>query len=168
MLYISLFLHQTATKNKSLTYETSCISPYSYIKPQPSALASAPGNVVYLLIPTSNRNGPSTKKSSHWLYISLFLHQTATGGAVLHGIQGCISPYSYIKPQPKPGNESSFDCCISPYSYIKPQPLRHGLRLAMVVYLLIPTSNRNRYTRSLVICSLYISLFLHQTATLYS
>ena len=80
-------------------------------------------------------------------------------------------------------------CCISFCSYIKPQLFSSCSRLCCVVYRSIPTSNRNlldkRSLRIIVVyrsiptsnrnpwrkrsrwCSLYIVLFLHQTATCF-
>ena len=55
-LYIVLFLHQTATLKSSLKHWRSCISFYSYIKPQLLLISTFLVNVVYRSIPTSNRN----------------------------------------------------------------------------------------------------------------
>ena len=188
LLYIFLFLHQTATGTRSLSLIKSCISSYSYIKPKPRYIRQRPpsccissysyikpqrneciitkivacissysyikpqlplltglclmvvylliptsnrndaahvhmgGDVVYLLIPTSNRNHFGIKPTEDMLYIFLFLHQTATHPKL---------PYSVL-------------CCISSYSYIKPQLSTSHHLLGLVVYLLIPTSNRNQ------------------------
>ena len=164
-LYILIFLHQTATlwwllpalmccislysyikpqlngseENRSMR----CISLYSYIKPQPARYCPRWQPVVYPYIPTSNRN--LFKNCPYWpaLYILIFLHQTATVFLVPLYVIGCISLYSYIKPQLEP-------------------PARH---FASVVYPYIPTSNRNgpRWLPSPF--QLYILIFLHQTAT---
>ena len=121
----------------------SCISFYSYIKPQhkhrhsqairvvyrsiPTSnrnvhcLYHRPCTVVYRSIPTSNRNAARPPAPLHLLYIVLFLHQTATVDIREYGVFGCISFYSYIKPQ-----HLSFAFCS-----------------ASVVYRSIPTSNRN-------------------------
>ena len=56
-------------------------------------------NVVYRSIPTSNRNASLLINSVVMLYIVLFLHQTATYKIFYCGEYGCISFYSYIKPQ---------------------------------------------------------------------
>ena len=99
-----------------------CISYYSYIKPQHAPLYSPNFRVVYRTIPTSNHNGGAYSDvnnklyivlflhqtttlciryiSRHELYIVLFLHQTTTHGKIAHSDAGCISYYSYIKPQP--------------------------------------------------------------------
>ena len=56
LLYIVLFLHQTATSELSFSFSFSCISFYSYIKPQLTGCAMRLQMVVYRSIPTSNRN----------------------------------------------------------------------------------------------------------------
>ena len=56
MLYIYLFLHQTTTFSNDTIFFSSCISIYSYIKPQPLPRSSGFLQVVYLSIPTSNHN----------------------------------------------------------------------------------------------------------------
>ena len=78
------------------------------------------------------------------LYIVLFLHQTTT----LTGEQCC------------------FIGCISYYSYIKPQPLWSNTQPKHVVYRTIPTSNHNCGQSPPPCFLLYIVLFLHQTTTL--
>ena len=120
-LYIVLFLHQTTTSaikeehvNSCISYysyikpqqhlqvrntSASCISYYSYIKPQLQENYISYLLVVYRTIPTSNHNWQSASLPAFVLYIVLFLHQTTTvlGG---FGLQvRCISYYSYIKPQ---------------------------------------------------------------------
>ena len=55
-LYIVLFLHQTTTGNYPLQSYDSCISYYSYIKPQPINVVQHEASVVYRTIPTSNHN----------------------------------------------------------------------------------------------------------------
>ena len=55
-LYIVLFLHQTTTVFASIPLCSSCISYYSYIKPQLNNKQSAESEVVYRTIPTSNHN----------------------------------------------------------------------------------------------------------------
>ena len=100
---------------------------------------------------------------------------------------GCISLYSYIKPQLMKRKLYLFIGCISLYSYIKPQPELQRFQILSVVYPYIPTSNRNykkcifltplvvypyiptsnRNISKLVatVSALYILIFLHQTAT---
>ena len=57
-------------------------------------------------------------------------------------------------------------CCISFDSYIKPQHIATTIRIATVVYLLIPTSNHNLLATNKQIIKLYIFWFLHQTTTM--
>ena len=100
LLYIVLFLHQTTTSRRSFAFFISCISYYSYIKPQPKNALRCPAiccisyysyikpqlgfgiknlsPVVYRTIPTSNHNAVSCLLYSCSLYIVLFLHQTTT------------------------------------------------------------------------------------------
>ena len=56
LLYIVLFLHQTTTNFGILRINASCISYYSYIKPQRSGYYNKMAYVVYRTIPTSNHN----------------------------------------------------------------------------------------------------------------
>ena len=99
-LYILIFLHQTATVLSLPTVHVSCISLYSYIKPQlyntlykmmyccislysyikpqPVKRPAVESSVVYPYIPTSNRNRLCGWRLLGWLYILIFLHQTAT------------------------------------------------------------------------------------------
>ena len=122
-------------------------------------------SVVYLYIPTSNHNRASSSYYNKLLYIFIFLHQTTTSTPVWSALGGCISLYSYIKPQPTTLHLFLTIGCISLYSYIKPQrtgvrgfngqscislysyikPQRPLLCTAIdeVVYLYIPTSNHN-------------------------
>ena len=98
-----------------------CISYYSYIKPQPNYESARIKSVVYRTIPTSNHNTCILCVCARMLYIVLFLHQTTTGSLRITSSRRCISYYSYIKPQHDIyGTESLFGC-ISYYSYIKPQ-----------------------------------------------
>ena len=123
-----------------------CISPLSYIKPQRVSKTCPIPIVVYLLYPTSNRNPREGLAQYHGLYISFILHQTATSAIdlirspllyisfILHQTAtafstipwpiSCISPLSYIKPQPLRRWSALRLRCISPLSYIKPQPVR--------------------------------------------
>ena len=62
----------------------------------------------------------------------------------------------------------SFTGCLPVFSYIKPQrnwPSCNGVR---VVYQSFPTSNHNCLVHLLPHTSLFTSLFLHQTTTVYS
>ena len=165
VLYILIFLHQTATPRLHSRSWHCCISLYSYIKPQLILATSITPKVVYPYIPTSNRNQESVDPIWFALYILIFLHQTATGSRCIIFDLGCISLYSYIKPQlmvdvlfswlccislysyikPQPAVYiwEIFTCCIFLYSYIKPQPLSSSVCPCHVVYPYIPTSNRN-------------------------
>ena len=143
MLYIVLFLHQTTTFKKYSLISYSCISYYSYIKPQLYTDSKTIGQVVYRTIPTSNHNPSLLLILLLLLYIVLFLHQTTTHNNIIQILNRCISYYSYIKPQ---------------------LPVVMEV-FRTVVYRTIPTSNHNcsRYTR--LSDRLYIVLFLHQTTT---
>ena len=145
VLYIVLFLHQTATSLYRSEDRRSCISFYSYIKPQRSLFqkcyscvvyrsiptsnrnlylrSSRNSKVVYRSIPTSNRNMRNRQERLRRLYIVLFLHQTATLRVATAKLSCCISFYSYIKPQRRRPFHCTLSCCISFYSYIKPQLL---------------------------------------------
>ena len=120
-LYIFIFLHQTTTQAMCSTFSISCISLYSYIKPQLIICRRNRRTVVYLYIPTSNHNDLEINRKFFELYIFIFLHQTTT-----------CSP-SLLYPI----------CCISLYSYIKPQLIDLTVMSRAVVYLYIPTSNHN-------------------------
>ena len=102
--------------------------------------------VVYRTIPTSNHNLSMKVMVDLALYIVLFLHQTTTTWCNATSASGCISYYSYIKPQ------------LS----AKPSAL------LAVVYRTIPTSNHNHPKTRSTPSQLYIVLFLHQTTTLHS
>ena len=234
MLYILIFLHQTATVGLFPCLAYSCISLYSYIKPQLARSRDDGSVVVYPYIPTSNRNRavavylidavvypyiptsnrnpqlpreirlevvypyiPTSNRNCQtllevfvMLYILIFLHQTATSALYVRQHRSCISLYSYIKPQLVVAAIVIGTGCISLYSYIKPQlvitiPIiirvvypyiptsNRNLPtipsfLQVVVYPYIPTSNRNRREWLFGFPSLYILIFLHQTATLIS
>ena len=99
-LYIVLFLHQTATRVAPLVQSRSVV--YRSIPTSNRNLSLNGGAnfiVVYRSIPTSNRNSGNHRLKARKLYIVLFLHQTATAGCVQPKTDGCISFYSYIKPQ---------------------------------------------------------------------
>ena len=173
MLYIVLFLHQTATFLVVGFFHWRCISFYSYIKPQPRRLCVLAVRVVYRSIPTSNRNLLSltipvsllyivlflhqtatvqvAKDPSAKLYIVLFLHQTATFISVLDSSLCCISFYSYIKPQLATRLYQRPCCCISFYSYIKPQPdwqRRHRRRSCISFYSYIKPQHKGENVNS--------------------
>ena len=67
MLYIVLFLHQTTTIVLVSLVRFSCISYYSYIKPQLDLQVDLQTGVVYRTIPTSNHN----LKLNHMLFVSV-------------------------------------------------------------------------------------------------
>ena len=108
-----------------------------------TTIVSVDTTVVYLLIPTSNHNWINAKSFIIALYIFWFLHQTTT--------RSIFAKYSR--------------CCISFDSYIKPQLIILFAFIAIVVYLLIPTSNHNALMQMAAAFLLYIFWFLHQTTT---
>ena len=102
-------------------------------------------SVVYRSIPTSNRNKESIYSVLDALYIVLFLHQTATSCQYLLLLAGCISFYSYIKPQHANRVFTVFQVV---YRSIPTSNRNIILRLdyvILVVYRSIPTSNRNPF-----------------------
>ena len=121
------------------------------------------------------------------LYIILFLHQTTTGRDIYWCMSGCISYYSYIKPQLnglwyflyavvyRTIPTSNHNCRLKRYTegsvvYRTIPTSNHNsmemspLRL-LVVYRTIPTSNPNLTSWGEWTSTLYIVLFLHQTTT---
>ena len=102
--------------------------------------------VVYRSFPTSNHNHAQSRMVCDRLYIVLFLHQTTTFYLVSHVLEGCISFFSYIKPQL--------------FSYLD--------FVTCVVYRSFPTSNHNYQKIYYDHYRLYIVLFLHQNTTLLS
>ena len=146
---------------------------YLYIPTSNHNLLSAqkkPPTVVYLYIPTSNHNLSGKVVPLSSLYIFIFLHQTTTTYMVGHI---CFKLYIFIFLH----QTTTFSCfisqmagCISLYSYIKPQLYFILIFYFIVVYLYIPTSNHNLSVLSPGLTPLYIFIFLHQTTTarLYS
>ena len=142
-LYIFIFLHQTTTLSTSLSLGVSCISLYSYIKPQPRLVKGQCPPVVYLYIPTSNHNASVWGLPISVLYIFIFLHQTTTAGlnaflgdvlyififlhqttTIITAIAGFFGLYIFIflhQTTTHARNEQAASSCISLYSYIKPQ-----------------------------------------------
>ena len=146
----------------------SCISYYSYIKPQLFPLVNVVMVVVYRTIPTSNHNLLMVKWRTRRLYIVLFLHQTTTGFWGTFSCFGCISYYSYIKPQ-----LSMTKSVLVTVVYRTIPTSNHNLQKVewlwkKVVYRTIPTSNHNLWRFLAFSSALYIVLFLHQTTTLCS
>ena len=143
LFLIFLFLHQTATSHVFFNPDVSCISSYSYIKPQLKGSPVSVLLVVYLLIPTSNRNCFFASSITLSLYIFLFLHQTATFIVSLTSDEVLYIFLFLHQTATRPAPGASSRRCISSYSYIKPQPCASLPSSGSVVYLLIPTSNRN-------------------------
>ena len=164
-LYIILFLHQTTTCRQAFLSVRCCISYYSYIKPQLLNDIILHGYVVYHTILTSNHNVLLQLTSVLLLYIILFLHQTTTTSRYGSCRCGCISYYSYIKPQP---SETMGVFLWVVYHTIPTS--NHNQSFAscsheQVVYHTIPTSNHNFCELLEQFSGLYIILFLHQTTT---
>ena len=121
-LFITLFLHQTTTLWVYILYIISCLSLYSYIKPQLC--------VRY--------------KSNFGCCLSLYSYiKPQLRKVICLNLRSCLSLYSYIKPQLIDDVEVETRCCLSLYSYIKPQRLSILICWYLVVYHSIPTSNHN-------------------------
>ena len=99
------------------------------------------------------------------VFICLFLHQTTTMGWTNVFLDGCLSVYSYIKPQRRRIKTNTCARCLSVYSYIKPQHFGYVGAAAQGVYLSIPTSNHNFLLQLALDFLVFICLFLHQTTT---
>ena len=121
------------------------------------------------------------------LYIILFLHQTTTSNFCEGRKVGCISYYSYIKPQlrrlgivpilvvyrtiPTSNHNLWANSRLSGYVVYRTIPTsNHNKTIfivlqAKVVYRTIPTSNHNFQSLWKYFEQLYIVLFLHQTTT---
>ena len=143
-LYIVLFLHQTATSIYQRFDSISCISFYSYIKPQHVCGTSHIPKVVYRSIPTSNRNTYVIVLRMWMLYIVLFLHQTATDQR-----QSAIMAMLYIV------------LFLHQTATNIPIPVTHP-QLYIVLFLHQTATQEDCHGRH---AWLYIVLFLHQTAT---
>ena len=81
------------------------------------------------------------------LYILIFLHQTATRSRRRPPCSGCISLYSYIKPQPF---SNITECPSAVYPYIPTSNRNSSIPFDLnvtAVYPYIPTSNRNLFRR---------------------
>ena len=142
LLYIVLFLHQTTTTIRAMIPSISCISFFSYIKPQlrgyvcgcefrcisffsyikpqlflpcnrllrvvyrsfPTsnhnrwAISSGVSFVVYRSFPTSNHNSINWPAYSAWVVYRSF-PTSNHNYALFRYVYGCISFFSYIKPQ---------------------------------------------------------------------
>ena len=146
-LYIFIFLHQTTTSYQHSASRQSCISLYSYIKPQLEVLVLSIGpgcislysyikpqrvplqtentSVVYLYIPTSNHNASVLLITIFALYIFIFLHQTTT---IHRRAYIYLGLYIFIFLHQTTTTILPFfllQSCISLYSYIKPQRVGH-------------------------------------------
>ena len=146
-MYIFVFLHQTATSAVVCIKFLSCISLFSYIKPQLAKALEASVPCCISLF--------SYIKPQPVCYVSL-------------SCQCCISLFSYIKPQLDRISNATINSCISLFSYIKPQLQLVFRQVKLVVYLCFPTSNRNTLSLQSMIFLLYIFVFLHQTATVFA
>ena len=78
-LYILIFLHQTATLLLLYLLVVCCISLYSYIKPQQQLVSGLDAIAVYPYIPTSNRNEERAELVEIPLYI---LESTLKSGII--------------------------------------------------------------------------------------
>ena len=169
MLYIVLFLHQTATKCSALVF----------------------WELLYIvLFLHQTATCLSCFFAEPLLYIVLFLHQTATSWVRCHSFSCCISFYSYIKPQLPdhrqrnlhvvyrsiPTSNRNIESVLKSDLNVVYRSIPTSNRNVWcerydridVVYRSIPTSNRNVFTNSMKEKLLYIVLFLHQTATPYT
>ena len=145
LLYIFVFLHQTATLCGHSIQRARCISLFSYIKPQ------------HILAKVETSKG----------CISLFsyikpqhLHECENKSG------SCISLFSYIKPQQL---LLTVDVLLVVYLCFPTSNRNSGCvqhNTLQVVYLCFPTSNRNAVVATPSHRKLYIFVFLHQTATL--
>jgi len=101
---------------------------------------------VYLSIPTSNHNCHAIIFCHSWVFICLFLHQTTTASSCLPTSAGCLSVYSYIKPQ-----RFHAETGLSRGVYLSIPTSNHNITIIQDekfwgVYLSIPTSNHNEET----------------------
>ena len=165
-MYIVLFLHQTTTSSQTGESLTSCISYYSYIKPQQEdvrqgeevccisyysyikpqrLLPTLPFNiVVYRTIPTSNHNAAGqTYTATLVVYRTI---PTSNHNSLINWLQLLNVVYRTI-----PTSNHNI-------------PLSDN-RESKVVYRTIPTSNHNGVLKAVAVEMLYIVLFLHQTTT---
>ena len=121
----------------------SCISYYSYIKPQLYCHSLLQLSVVYRTIPTSNHNLNAEEKKNLALYIVLFLHQTTTVVRVCWRLFGLYIVLFLHQTTTMLALSFFRFRCISYYSYIKPQLRKSTVIFIAVVYRTIPTSNHN-------------------------
>ena len=144
-MYIVLFLHQTTTGNALAYLLYSCISYYSYIKPQQISENANYFKVVYRTIPTANHNPEHDGARYEWV-----VYRTIPTSN--HNLFSTIGVAVFVVYRTIPTSNHN-------------APLQRESQ-PLVVYRTIPTSNHNcRPSRPLCLL-LYIVLFLHQTTTL--
>ena len=107
VVFICLFLHQTTTR---------MIFAFHF------------GQVFICLFLHQTTTSTHLRNALHLVFICLFLHQTTTSMLLQMLQTGCLSVYSYIKPQHVFLGIKNIHRCLSVYSYIKPQP-RYYFRL---------------------------------------
>ena len=146
-LYIVLFLHQTTTNVSKSHVRPSCISYYSYIKPQLWHIHRQSCCVVYRTIPTSNHN--STKHPLIWCTVVYRTIPTSNHNVQNNGLQSTFVVYRTIPTS----NHNSF------------QGNDFMQALYIVLFLHQTTTIRQRDMFSGL---LYIVLFLHQTTTIFN
>ena len=96
--------------------------------------------VLFLHQTTTNLRSTIT---NHLLYIVLFLHQTTTNATLDNYIVGCISYYSYIKPQRARVRNISMSVVYRTIPTSNHNSRNCWQSLRRVVYRTIPTSNHN-------------------------
>ena len=142
-LYIFWFLHQTTTYTHDMSFDNSCISFDSYIKPQLyEEFKGLQGLYIFWFLHQTTTSACSLPLG-RLLYIFWFLHQTTTRFCLSNACNSCISFDSYIKPQRVGG----LGCYLRVVYLLIPtsnhNPRTIQMKAACVVYLLIPTSNHN-------------------------
>ena len=144
MLYIFIFLHQTTTSQTKQQDLQSCISLYSYIKPQLRRLNNKICRVVYLYIPTSNHNPGILNKHTN-MVVYLYIPTSNHNGEATELFPVKVV-YLYI-----------------PTSNHNSKGFRQSTdELYIFIFLHQTTTNSRVNLRS---SSLYIFIFLHQTTT---
>ena len=165
-LYIVLFLHQTTTIRSTTKNLQSCISYYSYIKPQPRIFLTALNSVVYRTIPTSNHNHSSCFPRK----IFVVYRTIPTSN---HNPISSITIVLDVVYRTIPTSNHNFQSLWKYFEQVvyrtiptsNHNPISTLYIALQVVYRTIPTSNHNCNNPVLVNTSLYIVLFLHQTTT---
>ena len=143
-----------------------CISYYSYIKPQLILLSILSILVVYRTIPTSNHNGGlGLPLLGSVVYRTI---PTSNHNYILHYAFTFSLYIVLFLHQTTTGN---FAVALQYELYIvlflhQTTTYRGYLNLVeQVVYRTIPTSNHNHEAKDTILLTLYIVLFLHQTTT---